>query len=98
MATPVIWTERALDHDRSIYEYVAQTSPLYAEALADRLLGRGEQLEAHPESGRMVPELERPEIRELIESGYRVLYRRDPDAVHILGVVHGRRAFPGRGG
>ena len=46
----------------------------------------------------MVPELERPEIRELIESGYRVLYRRDPDAVHILGGVHGRRAFPGRGG
>ena len=98
MATPVIWPERALDHVRSIYEYVAQTSPLYAEALADRLLARGEQLKAHPESGRMVPELERPEIRELIESGYRVLYLRDRDAVRVLAVVHGRRAFPSRSG
>ena len=97
MATPVIWTERALADVRSIFEYIAQTSAVYAEALAERLLARGEQLEAHPESGRMVPELDRSEVRELIESGYRLLYRVDPDAVRVLAVVHGRRAFPSRG-
>ena len=40
----------------------------------------------------MVPEWQRPELRELIDGAYRIVYRtRAADAVEILTVVHGAR-------
>ena len=94
---PVVWSERALADVRGIYEYVVHTSPVYAEALVDRILARTEQLAAHPESGRMVPEVERPEIRELLEGPYRILYRLEAGGVSVLAVIHARRVLPERG-
>jgi len=41
----------------------------------------------------MVPELQRPEIRELLVDPYRIPYRRDDDQVTVLAVLHARRAF-----
>jgi toxin ParE1/3/4 len=45
-------------------------------------------------SGRVVPELARPTIREVIDGAYRIVYRVTPDALQILAVVHGARRFP----
>ncbi len=57
------------------------------------------RLREHPLSGRVVPELDRPMIREVIEGAYRIVYRVTPDAVQILAVVHGaRRSPPAEGG
>jgi plasmid stabilization system protein ParE len=39
----------------------------------------------------MVPELRRPEIRELLVAQYRIPYRRDDDQVTVLAVLHDRR-------
>lgn len=41
----------------------------------------------------MVPELQRPEIRELLVDPYRIPYRRDDDQITVLAVLHARRAF-----
>jgi toxin ParE1/3/4 len=88
----VVWTDTALEHLAGIKQYISQTSPLYAELVVRRILGRGKQLEAFPESGRMVPKLERPEVREVIEAPYRVIYRLSEDHVEVVAVVHARRA------
>jgi plasmid stabilization system protein ParE len=48
----------------------------------------------YPESGRVVPELNRPTVRELIRGSYRIVYRLEPDAVRILTVVHASRLLP----
>jgi len=40
----------------------------------------------------MVPKLGRPEVREVIEAPYRVIYRLTADHVEVLAVVHARRA------
>ena len=79
---------------RRIFDYVAGTSALYAEALAEGLLARGEQLEAHPESGRMVPELCDPAVREVIHGAYRVVYELGGSALTVLTVFRGSRQFP----
>jgi len=42
----VVWTETAVKHLTAIHEYVAQTSPLYAELLVRRLWDRTGQLAA----------------------------------------------------
>ena len=88
----VVWTETALAHLAAIRRYIAQNSELYAERTVQRVLNRAPQLVAHPDSGRMVPEVGRPEIREVLEGPYRVIYRRTRDWVEVLAVVHGRRA------
>jgi toxin ParE1/3/4 len=57
-----------------------------------RITERARQLADFPASGRVVPEIARPEIREILEQPYRIIYRIRPERVEILAVVHGRRA------
>jgi len=33
----VLWSEGALQHLAAIYQYIAQTSPIYAEGVVDRI-------------------------------------------------------------
>jgi plasmid stabilization system protein ParE len=42
----------------------------------------------------MVPEFERPELRELIEGPYRIIYQVTAETVEVLAVVHGRQLPP----
>ena len=50
------------------------------------------QVQQFPESGRQVPEAGNAEVRELIESPYRIIYRVRQEAIEILAIVHGRQA------
>ena len=85
------WTEQAVAQLGAIAEHIATTSPVYAEQGVDRIVHRLEQARQFPESGRMVPEYERPEIRELIEVPYRVLYRAGPEAIEVVAILHSRQ-------
>ena len=60
----------------------------------DRLVARSEQLGTFPESGRRVPEYARDDVREVVESPYRVIYRVGPSQLDVPAVVHERRALP----
>ena len=87
----VHWTDAAIKNLVAVYEYIADDSPYSARTVVDRLTRRSEQLAIFPESGRIVPEYGRPDIRELIEYSYRILYRIKPHQVDILNVVHGAK-------
>jgi plasmid stabilization system protein ParE len=78
----------------AIAEYISLDSPVYAEQLVDRLVARLEQATRFPESGREVPEVQRPEIREFVEAPYRLIYRVHASAIEVLSIVHGRRESP----
>lgn len=91
----VVWTATALGHLGALRQYISQDSPFYAERMMQRILARAPQLAAFPESGRMVPEVGRPEIREVIEGPYRVIYRLLSDRIEVLAVVHGRQGSLG---
>jgi plasmid stabilization system protein ParE len=62
--------------------------------MIDRLTKRSEQIAAFPRSGRMVPEYEAPDIREVIERPYRIIYRIKTDQIDILAVVHSAQLLP----
>jgi toxin ParE1/3/4 len=49
------------------------------------------QLEAFPESGRIVPEKEDPSIREIIEGNFRIFYRLQRGTVIILRIHNSAR-------
>jgi toxin ParE1/3/4 len=90
----VHWTHTAVEHLLAIYEHIAQDAPLYAQRMIDRLTKRSEQIAAFPRSGRMVPEYEAPDIREVIERPYRIIYRIKADQIDVLAVVHGAQLLP----
>ena len=85
----VHWTTTAVEHLLSIYEHIAQDAPFYARQVVDRITKRSEQIATFPESGRMVPEYEAPDIREVIVRPYRIVYRVKADKIDVLAVVHG---------
>lgn len=95
--TRVIWTRPALEDVRAIRDYIARDSVRYGEAVAEELLEAVERLAEYPLSGRMVPELTQPTIREVIHGSYRIVYRVRADVLEILTVVHGARQFPPAG-
>jgi plasmid stabilization system protein ParE len=61
-----------------------------------RLRDEAARLERFPEIGRVVPEHADPNIRELIVSPYRLIYRYLParNRVQIIAVVHSSRQLP----
>jgi plasmid stabilization system protein ParE len=87
------WTEKASSNLEGIFEYISRDSKWYAARYVKALIRATKRLETMPRSGRIVPELEDPELREVIYGNYRIVYRVsevDGD-VEILAVVHGAR-------
>ena len=76
-------------HD--IEAYIARDSPVYAIRLVDNIVEAVERLELLPRSGRIVPEFNRSDLREVIYGSYRIVYLASAQTVTILRVVHGSR-------
>jgi len=92
--TAITWSPQSLRDLEGIRAYIAQDSPRYAELVVQRIVAAIERLGAFPESGRVVPELDRPEIREVIVRPYRVVYRYRGEAVEIATVFRASRQMP----
>ena len=90
----VVWSQTALAHLVDIHDYIARNSPRYAIRMVDRLTERSKQAGLHGESGEMVPEYRRPEIREFIEGPYRLIYRLEEERAVVLAVIHGASLLP----
>jgi toxin ParE1/3/4 len=89
----VSWSLRAADDLRDIENYIARDSAIHAIRTIDRIVEAVDILALFPMAGRMVPEYEQEEMRELIERPYRIVYLIDGDLVSVLRVVHGSRNF-----
>jgi len=90
-----VLTEAALADLRSLLNwYEAQGDPDAGIRLTQALLGRIEQLEQFPLSGRQVPEFDQPSLRELIEAPYRIVYRLVGSAVQVLRIWRSERLLP----
>ena len=89
----VLWSEAAEGQLKAIHDFIALTSSDYALPIVDRLTKRSIQIAAFPFSGRMVPEYELNEVRELIEGLYRIIYliNEEKDQIEILAVIHSSR-------
>jgi plasmid stabilization system protein ParE len=59
--------------------------------MVDRITRRSIQLADSPLSGRIVPEFQAKDIREVIEKPYRIIYRVKQDQIDVLAVIHGAR-------
>jgi plasmid stabilization system protein ParE len=74
-------------------DFIANERPAAALRWLDDVMAQARSLAGFPDLGRIVPELQRPEIREILVDPYRIPYRRDDSQVTVLAVLHDRRAF-----
>lgn len=88
------WTETARQDLLSIRQYISRDNPVAAEQWVDRLRSRSRTVLHAPLSGRMVPEIFREDIREVIEGNYRIVYQVFEDRMVVLTVFEGHRLFP----
>lgn len=89
----IVWSPLAIERLTEAAAFIARDDRAAAERWVVQVFERIEQLAAFPESGRIVPELGRRDIREIICGAYRIVYRCSADAILILTVRHGRRRF-----
>ena len=87
----VVWARLAENQVADAFAYIAAERPSAALKWFDRLVDASGSLSFMPDLGRKVPEADRDSIREMLVEPYRVIYRRDDDAVVILTVQHERR-------
>ena len=89
----VIWTEPALSDLNDIADYIALDKFSAAQHLIQQVFSSVERLEQYPESGRIPPELEHSQYREIIVGPCRIFYRNDKkqNKVFILYVMRGER-------
>lgn len=90
----VRWSITAKANLRAIHDYISENSAIYATQMVDRLTSRTIQIAQFPHSGRVVPELGNPSIREIIEGSYRIIYIVGEREINVAAVVHCARDFP----
>ena len=91
MAQAIIWSKEALDDIDSIAAYISRDSLCHAQQVVERIFELAGTIPDQPESGRKVPELNDPKIRERFIYSYRVIYEIEKNTTHIIAVVHGKR-------
>jgi toxin ParE1/3/4 len=89
----VVWSPLAERRAREAVAAIARDRPGAAAAWLEELLRRVGALDRFAKRGRVVPEIGRPEYRQLQHPPYRVVYRVEAGRVVVLTIRHGRRAW-----
>jgi plasmid stabilization system protein ParE len=90
----IIWSPLAIDRIAEIAYYIAKDKPTAAENWVDKIFSKVESLASSPKSGRIVPEINKDQYREIIYGNYRILYRIEEKRISILTVRHGKQLLP----
>jgi len=73
--------------------YAEQQVPVVGERLLMEVISQVERLTDFPESGRIVPEFGIVNLREIIYSPFRIVYRLDKSRVRIVRIWRSERLF-----
>ncbi|MEA3362801.1 MAG: type II toxin-antitoxin system RelE/ParE family toxin [Thermodesulfobacteriota bacterium] len=90
----IVWSPLAVERASEIVEYISQDNPTAAQNWIYEVFEKVKLLSSSPEMGRVVPEVKRNEIRELLFVNYRILYRIENNSISILTIRHCRQILP----
>lgn len=94
MSNRVIITlaESAVQDLEAIREYYQELEvPEIGDRFVKEIISSVEKLVIHPDRGRMVPEFNSPQLRELIHPPFRIVYRRYKEKISIVRVWRSER-------
>jgi toxin ParE1/3/4 len=85
------WTVGARRDLHEIVTHIAEDSPAYAINFAERIALAIDRLETFPKLGRIVPEYQDANVRELIVGNYRIVYKIRGSRIGIAAIAHASR-------
>jgi len=92
MPVRIGFAESALGDLEAVRDWYAENGvPEVGMRLVTEIIDRVQHLADHPDLGRVVPEFGQTFLRELVHPPFRIVYRREPDAVRIVRVWRGER-------
>ena len=71
--------------------YQEQEVPEIGDRFLKEIISSVEELAIHPDRGRIVPEFNNPQLRELIHPPFRIVYRRYKEKISIVRVWRSER-------
>jgi toxin ParE1/3/4 len=96
MARLLRWTEDAADDIVAIAEFISRDSEFYAKAVVQKIMEKVATIPEEPEIGRMVPEIESPELRERFVYSYRIIYQITDNAIWLIAIFSGKQPIEER--
>jgi addiction module RelE/StbE family toxin len=96
MAVQIIWSPSARWDLLDLKDYISLDSPETAKRFVSSLFDAVEYLADFPLAGRVVPEFDNEQTREIIKRPCRIVYRinKQQDAIEIVRVWHSARGIP----
>ena len=90
----IIWSPLAVDRISEIAAYIARDKPLAAKNWIGGIFSKVDGLKSSPELGRIVPEINSHQIREIIHGNYRIVYHLGDKQISILTIRHSKQILP----
>lgn len=87
----VIWSDSAKMALKESVEYIEKDNKSAARNFLNTVLRKVTRLESFPKSGRIVPEFQIENLREIIHGNYRIVYEIQKSTILILTVFHSKR-------
>ena len=90
----ISWSPLAVERLESIFDYIASDNLSAANKIVDKIFKKVESLAKYPLRGRIVPEANRQDIREVFVKEYRIIYRIEPGKIFILTIRNFLQLIP----
>ena len=87
----IIWSNPAVSDLENIKNYIDKDSQYYSSIFIEKIIESVDKLSKFPLIGRIVPEFNDQNIREIIYQHYRIIYKVNGKSIFILTVAHGGR-------
>ena len=91
MRIVILWAERARRDLLEIGDFIARDKPEAAAKWTNNLLDAVGRTALFPTSGRIVPEIDRTDIREIVFSHYRVVYQLGTNQIIVLTIFESHK-------
>ncbi len=88
------WSPFAIDRVTNIAQYIAEDKPTAADKWIVSIFDAVGKLSSFPKLGRIVPELNVDEIREILHGNYRIIYQISSSVVEILTIRYCSQILP----
>ena len=86
------WTDQAVNDLKDIAEYISKDSKRYARLQIQRIRERTQILKNNSSAGQILELFNNPDIRQLVEENYLIIYQiKDESRIDILTVHHSSR-------
>lgn len=90
----IFWSPLAAQRIEEIHQFIANDDAETAGKIVRKIFKKIESLPQNPQRGRIVPEANREDIREVFVKEYRIIYRIDQNEIFILTLRHFKLLLP----